>query len=71
MLAWLKKLRRPVAPREPSDLGIANANLAQAVARFDAAVEEYRTGMIKVCCQRANREQLERIRDCRRETTHL
>ena len=61
MLAWLKKFRRPVTPKEPSDLEIANATLAQALAKFDVAVEEYRVGMIKVYSQRADREQLERM----------
>lgn len=70
MLAWLKKFRRLVAPKEPSDLEIANATFAHVMREFDASVEAYRTGMVKIACRAADRGQLERIRDCR-ETKRL
>lgn len=66
MLAWLKKFRRPVAPREPSDLDIANDSFADVAAKFNRALEEYRVGTVKLQCQTADRDQLERIRACRR-----
>lgn len=71
MLAWFKKWHRPVVPQPgPSDLEIANANFEHAKRKFNLALGEYRVGMIKIYCRAADREQLERIRDCR-ETKHL
>ena len=64
MWAWTKKFRRQQAP-PPSDLDVAKAQLAEAIAKFDLALAEYRTGMLKIECRRADEEQRQHIRASR------
>ena len=65
MWAWMKKFRRQQAPPPPSDLDVAKAQLAAATVKFDLALAEYRTGMIKLECRRADEEQRQHIRASR------